>query len=720
MTTHHTNNDIAAKKIIDHVGKNIVIGVPVGIGKPIGLLNALYRLAIADKSISLTIITGLTLARPILHNTLEKNLVEPILDRLLKDFEDPLYEKVRVAQQLPDNIKVIEFFLTPGKYLHNNYVQQNYISSNYASVLRDALYYSINVIAQQVAYSNTEPKSYSLSCNSDSFHDTVQYLKKSTKDGEKIAIVAEVNTNLPFMYGADAVINTETFTDIIDTGHYPTLFPIPREELAPQDHLIGLYASCLIKDGGCLQIGIGKLSNALASALILRQQKNNVYSELMQQLLIQENFAATLSTSGSLTPFDLGLYASTEMLSDEYIQLYNVGLLKKRVYDHIGLQKLLNTGEITETIQPNILDVLLAHKIIHAKLTQPNIKFLLKFGILKSEINHQDGYFILSSGEKIVADLSLPLEKQKIIEQCLGTHLKLGKIIHAGFFLGSADFYQQLRDLSSDELQQIEMCSIARTNTLSWSPKLLTLQRQQARFINSAMMLTLGGGIVSDGLKDLREVSGVGGQFDFINMAHTLDDARSIIMCRSTRTTNKGVESNIVWDYPNLTIPRYLRDIVITEYGIADCRSKTDAEIIKALLNVTDSRFQPALLAKAKQYGMLPKNYAIPKNFQHNYPHVIEPIIHNLQSQGYCPPYPFGSDLTDEENLIQHALLFLKNCLKLKLLFLMVRSLFFFNTDTKLKACLLRMKLDRPQTLKEFLYKKLLAFVINRVGQAAT
>ena len=35
--------------------------------------------------------------------------------------------------------------------------------------------------------------------------------------------------------------------------------------------------------------------------------------------------------------------------------------------------------------------------------------------------------------------------------------------------------------------------------------------------------------------------------------------------------------SNVVSNYGHITIPRHLRDIVITEYGIAELRSKTDS-----------------------------------------------------------------------------------------------------------------------------------------------
>jgi len=709
MTTCFNNDyDTAAQKIIERVGKNVVIAVALGIGKPIGLLNALYKIAVADKSIQLTIITGLTLARPLLHNELEKRFIGPILERLLTDYEDPLYERDRVLQRVPDNIKVIEFFLAPGKYLHNSYVQQNYISSKYTSVIQDSLHYPVNVFAQQVAPSKTQTSQYSLSSNTDLFYEMAKRLKQA--EDKKIAIVAEVNANLPFMTG-DAIVKSDVFTDVIDTGNYHALFALPRDELSAQDHLIGLYTSSLIKDDGCLQIGIGKLSNAVANALIMRHKNNTVYQELLQQLAVTEKFGADIAAIGTTGIFEQGLYASTEMLSDEFLYLYNAGILKRRVYDHIGLQRLLNKRLITEKITPDYIDILAENKIIKQKLTAADIRFLRKFGIFKHDITYHSNSLVLPSGEMIAADLSL--SKLKIIKECLGDHLKTGKLIHAGFFIGTKNFYRELKSLPHEELQQMDMTSIVRTNTLLGSYKLAKLQRQYARFINSVMMVTLGGGLVSDGLKDLQEVSGVGGQFDFVNMAQNLENSRSIINCRSTKKIKNKTISNIVWDYPNLTIPRYLRDIVITEYGIADCRSKTDAEVIKALLNVTDSRFQQELLKKSKVFGKLPPDYEIPKMFQNNYPSAIEPIIAKMQLQGYCKPYPFGSDLTEDEMVIERALLYLKDCSKLKLIILMALSFLSFSSDEKYKQYLLRMQLEQPKNIQEWIYKKLLQQVIG-------
>lgn len=709
MSQLHTNYDSIAQSIITRVGKEVVIGIALGIGKPVGIINALYRLALADKSISLTIITALTLSRPTFRTDLEKRFAEPLLKRLLKNYEDPLYEIARLKQQLPENVRVIEFFLAPAKYLHNNYVQENYISSAYTHVVRDANRFQMNVVAQQVSHSKEDTNLYSLSCNSDLYVDMMQCIKKS---GRKIAVVAEVNNNLPFMYG-DAILHSEVFTDIVDTGDYHALFPLPRDAISPRDHLIGIYSSALVKDESCLQIGIGTLSNALANALIMRHKQNAEYLELLDHLEIKAKFGAIVNEVGEDGTFKEGLYASTEMMSDEYLNLYHAGILKKRVYDHVGLQRLINNKIITAKITPDILDVLLDQAIIQQQLTLQDVEFLFHFGIIKSDIKYADNTFILPDGTHIATDLSLPANKMQIIANCLGKTLQSGFIAHAGFFIGSVDFYQQLLAMPKAEAQLFNMTSITRTNALTWAPELLTLQRQNARLINSAMMVTLSGAIVSDGLKDIQEVSGVGGQFDFVNMAQNLQNARAIINCRSVRETKHGLESNIVWEYPNITIPRYLRDIVVTEYGIADCRSKTDSEIIKALLNITDSKFQATLLAQAKKAGKIAADYEIPPLFRENHYEKIVTLIKELQAKGFCKPYPFGSDLTADEIILQSALLNLKDVKPGKLFWLIIAAVFSFRDTKKTQPYIERMGLEKPKTVREFIYKRLLQYVLS-------
>jgi hypothetical protein len=52
---------------------------------------------------------------------------------------------------LPPNIKVAEFFFTPGAYIKIAAAQQNCISSNYTHAMRDLLEQGVNVAAQMVS-----------------------------------------------------------------------------------------------------------------------------------------------------------------------------------------------------------------------------------------------------------------------------------------------------------------------------------------------------------------------------------------------------------------------------------------------------------------------------------------------------------------------------------------------------------------------------------------
>src|SRR3546814_11662724 len=93
--------------------------------------------------------------------------------------------------------------------------------------------------------------------------------------------------------------------------------------------------------------------------------------------------------------------------------------------------------------------------------------------------------------------------------QCLGTKLRRGIILHGGFFLGARDFYQGLHDLSDAERESICMTGVDKTNQLDRNPRLYQLQRVDARFINTGMMITLSGDFVSDkiGRASCRDVS---------------------------------------------------------------------------------------------------------------------------------------------------------------------------------------------------------------------
>ncbi len=204
-------------EIINSIGKKIVLGIPLGLGKANHIVNYLYNRAKSDSSISLEIITALTLEKPNSHSFLEKKFLDPITERLFSGCPDLDYAIDRRKGKVPENIHIHEFYFPPGKLLNNKSAQQDYISSNYTHVARDMIDRGVNVIAQMVASRispSTGKREFSLSCNPDVTLDLVPLMKEQEKRGRKIALAAEVNSNLPFLYG-DAVVTESYFDSVV-------------------------------------------------------------------------------------------------------------------------------------------------------------------------------------------------------------------------------------------------------------------------------------------------------------------------------------------------------------------------------------------------------------------------------------------------------------------------------------------------------------------------
>lgn len=542
-----------ADAIGDRVGKHIVLGLPLGLGKANLIANALYTRAAEDPSSSLKIVTALTLETPHATNDLHRRFIEPFAERVFAGYPDLEYARAQRNKTLPPNIEVIEFFLLAGRWLGVAAAQQNFISTNYTHAAEYVMAQGVNVVSHIVAKG---PDGYSLSCNPDV---TPDLLDAREADGCDFLLVGQVNDNLPFMDG-DAAVPASKFSHILDgPGITHTLYAPPKLPVTLVDHATGLHIARLIPDGGTLQIGIGSIGDAVAHALILRHRKNNDFKALVSQLG-GNSPSAVLSND---EPFDLGLYGLSEMFIDCFLDLIDAGVLKRAVD---------------------------------------------------------------------------------------------GVVLHAAFFLGPKAFYDTLREMPEHKRNRIAMKPVSWVNALYREERAKRRARVDARFVNNAMMATLLGAIVSDALEDGRVVSGVGGQHDFVVQSFALDGARSIITLNATRESGGTVHSNIRWSYGNQTIPRHLRDIVVTEYGVADLRGKTDAEVVAAMLTITDSRFQDDLLRKAKDAGKISRDFEVPSAHCANTPERIFQALAPARESGLLPPYPFGTDFTPCEQRLMAAL----------------------------------------------------------------
>ncbi len=371
------------------------------------------------------------------------------------------------------------------------------------------------------------------------------------------------------------------------------------------------------------------------------------------------------------------------------------------------------------TIRPGVLEALLEAGAIEPCLSSEDFALLQSSGVFRDDLALEGNHIRLTGGEQIPNDLADTTNLARLNEHCLGERLNGGVVMHGGFFLGSRDFYDWLNAMAPDERRRFAMTSVMFVNQLYANQDLATAQRRDARFLNTTMMVTLNGGACSDALEDGRVVSGVGGQYNFVAMAHELPGARSILMLRSTRSKGGKVTSNIVGSYGHITIPRHLRDIVVTEYGIADLRGKSDKEIIAELLKVTDSRFQDELLGQAKQAGKIPADYEIAPAFRNNTPEQLANALKSRRSKGYFPTFPFGTDFTPEEIVLGKVLKALKANLAgpAAIATALARTMDVGNIPESAAPYLQRMQLDQPRTMRERMAQRLIVAELKAQGQ---
>lgn len=123
--------------------------------------------------------------------------------------------------------------------------------------------------------------------------------------------------------------------------------------------------------------------------------------------------------------------------------------------------------------------------------------------------------------------------------------------------------------------------------------------------INSALEIDLSGQINAESING-EQVSGVGGQFDFVEGAYYSRGGISITALSSSAA--QGKISRIIPSLPpqaTVTIPRYMADIVVTEYGVAKLKGKSLPQRAEALISIAHPHFRDSLWEafKTQKYG---------------------------------------------------------------------------------------------------------------------
>ncbi|APE45516.1 hypothetical protein BOO69_15085 [Sulfitobacter alexandrii] len=536
-----------ARAIFEKAGGHVRLALPLGLGKPVTLVNALTRLAAKDSTLSLSIFTALTLRRPDPGTEMERRFLEPAMDRLFGAYPELEYAKLIADDALPENITVSEFFFQAGTWIGNGYAQRHYIAANYTHARDVLIAQKPNVLCQLVSPGTDR---FSLSCNTDISADLFDMRERGEMD---FMAVGETNAHLPYMPGPDAEVDRSAFEMMLTPDTPFDLFSAVRRPVSDAQYAIGLHVARRIRDGGTLQIGIGAIGDAVAQALLLRE------SAALDRIWADAPFPLS---GDDTAPFETGLYGVTEMLVGGMLSLFEAGILRREVD---------------------------------------------------------------------------------------------GAAIHAGFFVEARDVYRRLREMPEAQRAKIAMKPVSFTNALYGDEDAKRAARQHARFVNGGMQVSLLGDAMSDSAKPGQVVSGVGGQFNFFEQAFALRDGRAILTLPATRTKNGETGSNIVWQLPVTTVPRHMRDVVVTEYGAADLRGQTDEEVIKRLICIADSRFQGDLLQEARKAGKIPRDWDVPQAHRRNTPERLSAWLSPYR-ETLLPDFPFGTDFNEIEQTLLPAL----------------------------------------------------------------
>jgi acyl-CoA hydrolase len=411
--------------------------------------------------------------------------------------------------------------------------------------------------------------------------------------------------------------------------------------------------------------------------------------------------------------YAIGLYASTLVRDGGTLQI-GIGSLSDALCHALVLRHTRNADYLAalESLSPGLAESALVREIGGvepfglglygaSEMVNDGFRRLAESGVLRRRVvDDADAMARINRGQA-TADDSARLQRE-------------GRYLDGAFYLGSKDLYRWLREMSPEQARGIGMTRVSHINELyGLNEALEREQRHDARFFNTCMMMTVLGAAVSDGLDDGRVVSGVGGQYNFVAMAHALHHSRSVLMLRAVRGIGAAAASNVRWNYGHTTIPRHLRDIAVTEYGIADLRGRSDEDCILAMLAITDASHQAALAQTAQAAGKLAREKAFARPA--NKPDALSARLAPHRRSGVLPDFPMGSDFTEVEQRLVRALGWLKpRASGLGKLTLTLRALAGGAVaDTEAMA---RMGLAAPQGLAERLEARVLALALRETA----
>lgn len=193
----------------------------------------------------------------------------------------------------------------------------------------------------------------------------------------------------------------------------------------------------------------------------------------------------------------------------------------------------------------------------------------------------------------MISDGVLPLLESGVING-KRKQRDVGKVC-VTFLMGTKKLYKYVDNNPIINMLPVDVCN---------NPAVIS-ENDNVVSINSCVEVDLQGQVCAEAI-GLRQISGIGGQMDFVRGANLSKGGRSIIALHSTTADGKHskIVANLTEGAP-VTTSRCDVNCIVTEYGVAQLRGKTLRERAQQLIAIAHPKFRKELAEEyEKRFGL--------------------------------------------------------------------------------------------------------------------
>ena len=347
------------EEALRRVGKRVVLALPLGIGKPNLIANEFFRRARADATLDLTIFTALSLRKPTGSSELEKAFHRAAGGARLRQLPGARLPVRRCgATTVPPNVRVIEFFFEPGSLLQfRARAVALSLGELHARGARAAGARRQRDRARggQAHAWAAPPRSASAAIPTSRW-TCCRRSRSCVPPGSPVVMLGQVHREMPFMLGAAQRGRRQP--SICCSTTRATTTTCSRRRIRRCRRWI--TPSACTRARWCATAArcrSASASSATRSSIRCCCATSRTRRGAARSSTRAPNAARrSIDAVGGRAPFTTGLFGATEMFVDQMLDLYRAGILRRRVYDYLPLQRALAANGSSTRVDAALLE----------------------------------------------------------------------------------------------------------------------------------------------------------------------------------------------------------------------------------------------------------------------------------------------------------------------------------------------------------------------------